>query len=76
MYEKVLRIVRSVNSSVPDNENTMLFDEGYIDSFGAYAILVQIEIEFSIQIFDSELNYDNFKCIKSLVQLINRKENV
>jgi len=76
MYEKVLRIVRSVNSSVPDNENTMLFDEGYIDSFGAYAILVQIEIEFSIQIFDSELNYDNFKCIKSLIQLINRKENV
>ena len=73
MERTILDICRTVNPNVPDDVSVLLFDEGYIDSFGAYAILVQLELEFKIEIGESDLNYENFKCMKNIMELVNKK---
>ena len=73
MFERVLEFCREVNPDVPLDSSVKLFDEGYLDSFGAYMILAQIELEYDIQIDDNEMNYSNFQDVNSIVELIRRK---
>ena len=72
MLDKLLQICREANPAIPDNPETKLIDEGYVDSFGAFMILTSIEMDFGITIPESEIKYDNLKCINSMIGLINR----
>lgn len=73
MNEKILQMVQMVNPDVPSDPETKLIDEGYVDSFGAYMILAQIELEFGIAAEESEMCYDNFKDIRSIAAFVSRK---
>jgi len=73
MEREIIDICRTINSKVPDDVNVLLFDEGYIDSFGAYAILVQLELKYAIKILEEELKYDNFKSVKCIMELVQKK---
>lgn len=73
MIQKVLAFCREINPDIPDDGSVKLFDEGYLDSFGAYMVLAQIELEYDIKITDDEMNYNNFQNVYSIVDLIARK---
>lgn len=73
MIQKVLAFCREVNPDIPDDGSVKLFDEGYLDSFGAYMVLTQIELEYDIKIAEDEMNYNNFQNVYSIVDLIARK---
>lgn len=73
MKEKILEMVRLVNPDVPENPNVKLIDEGYIDSFGVYMILAQIELDYGITVDENEMEYNNFKDINSIVDYVSRK---
>lgn len=73
MIQKVLAFCREINPDIPDDGSVKLFDEGYLDSFGAYMVLAQIELEYNIKITDDEMNYNNFQNVYSIVDLIARK---
>ena len=73
MEELILQICREVNPDVPDDGDVKLFDEGFIDSFGAYMILAYLELEFDIHINESEMNYEHFKDIDSIKRLVELK---
>ena len=72
MIEEILCMCRAINPSVPNDPKAKLIDEGYIDSFGAYAVLVQIEIEMNIVIPENEICYENFQDIEHIVEMINK----
>ena len=70
---RVLEICKSINEEVPDDIEAKLLDEGYIDSFGVYQLLVELELAFDIEIEDDEMTYENFKSIKSICELLQSK---
>ena len=72
MFEKVWEICRKVDERVPFSKSTKLFDDGYIDSFGAFMILTLLEIEFDIEIKRDEMNYENFQDIEHIEMLVKR----
>ena len=55
--------------------NTSLIDDLGIDSLSIFSIAADIEKEYNIEISPSEINYENFNCPKSILELINRKNN-
>ena len=73
MKTKVLQMVRQVNPDVPVATDTKLIDEGYVDSFGVYMILAQIELEFGVSADEAEMVYDNFKDIDSIARYVEKK---
>lgn len=73
MKQKVLEFCREINPDIPDDGSVNLLDEGYLDSFGAYMVLAQMELEYNISISDNEMNYHNFQNLNSMVDLIARK---
>lgn len=70
MQDKVLEMCREVNADIPPDPETKLFDDGWIDSFGAYMILAQLELEYDIEISETLMNYENFKDVNSICKLI------
>ena len=73
MKTKILQMVRQVNPDVQASTDTKLIDEGYIDSFGAYMILAQIELDFGVAVDEAEMVYDNFKDIDSIARYVEGK---
>ena len=72
MIEKIWEICKKVDEGVPFSKNAKLFDEGYIDSFGAFMILTLLEIEFDIEIKKDEMNYENFQDFEHIEMLVKR----
>lgn len=73
MKQRVLAFCREINPDIPDDGLVNLLDDGYLDSFGAYMVLAQIELEYDISITDDEMNYHNFHNVNSIIDLIARK---
>ena len=72
LFNKILSICREINPEVPADLDFLLVDSGLIDSFGAFMIMSSLEIEYDIEITDSEMKYDNFKNIGSIMGLVTR----
>lgn len=70
MFDKIWEICKKVDSRVPKLKETKLFDEGYIDSFGAFMILTLLEIEFDVEINKEEMNYENFQDMEHIEMLV------
>lgn len=71
--KKVLEICRKINRDIPEDSTIRLIDDGYIDSFGVFTIMAEIEIEYNILLDDEDMVYEHFKNIKSIVELVQEK---
>lgn len=60
-------------SQLRDEDN--IFDTGLVNSLFAVNLVSFIESEFDISIENSELDLDNFKDIRSITSLIERKRS-
>ena len=65
-------------SYIYDNEvkvplNCSLLEEGLIDSFGFIDLISEIERKFSIRIFDTEINIENFGSINKISDFVFNK---
>ncbi|MBE5982847.1 acyl carrier protein [Lacrimispora sp. AGF001] len=60
-------------SELKDEDN--IFDTGLVNSLFAVNLVSFIESEFDISIENSELDLDNFKDIRSITSLIERKRS-
>ena len=76
MNERILQMIQMVNPDAPTDPEAKLIDEGFIDSFGAYMILAQIELEFGIAAEESEMCYENFKDLRSIAAYVSQKLEV
>lgn len=73
MEKKILEICRKINKDIPEDCSIRLIDEGYIDSFGVFTIMAEIEIEYNILLNDEDMVYEHFKNINSIVELVQTK---
>lgn len=54
------------------NDETLLFQEGYIDSVGLLSVIYFIEDNFKFNISDGDVVGENFESIKSITAFIER----
>jgi len=59
-------------SELSPDEN--MFALGYIDSLAAMQLIAHLEKTYTISFDDDDINYDNFKCINTIVSLLKRKQ--
>ena len=59
------------NHEIGDDEDIFAF--GYVNSMFAMELIQFVESEFSITIEDSDLDFDNFRTLNSIADLIQRK---
>lgn len=53
--------------------NTLLFDEGIFDSMGLLNLIAFLEENFSIEVYDVELDDSNFRSINAIDSFLKRK---
>ncbi len=55
------------------NDDTRLFEDGYVDSVGLLSIIYFIEDSFNVKISDEDVVGDNFESIITITAFIERK---
>lgn len=71
--KQVLDLVRSVSGNENIIEDSLLLDEGWIDSLTTITLLTEVEEKFSIVIESDELSHENFNTIENISKLISSK---
>ena len=70
---RILNIVKRIIENKDVTENSLLLDEGWIDSLTAVILLNELESEFSIEIETEELTHENFNSIDNILKIILKK---
>lgn len=73
--EKILKyIIESTFDDVKKiNDETLIFEEGVLDSMGLLFLIEFLQEEFNITTDDDELVVENFQSINSIVRYMNSK---
>lgn len=70
---RILNIVKRITENKDVTENSLLLDEGWIDSLTAVILLNELESEFSVEIETEELTHENFNSIDNILKIILKK---
>ena len=69
IFDIIKRIIN--DSKIP--KNSLLLDEGWIDSLTTIELLTELEQTFSITIENDELTHDNFNSLTNITSLVSQK---
>jgi acyl carrier protein len=75
MEKQILDFVCKMTFSDPNNINndTLLFEEGIFDSMSLLNLISFLEEDFSIKVYDSELDVANFGSIDAITSFLGGK---
>lgn len=69
---RVIDILCETNSRIQDNIETNLLESGILDSFEIVNIVMELEMEFGVEIEPEDIAPDNFKTVEAIVKLIEK----
>ncbi|MBP5474105.1 MAG: acyl carrier protein [Bacteroidales bacterium] len=74
--EKVRAFIKNETAYSDDTitDESMIFNEGYLDSMGFVMLTTFIEEEFGIHIVDSDLVEENFESINAITDFVVNKQ--
>ncbi|MBO7522421.1 MAG: acyl carrier protein [Bacteroidales bacterium] len=74
--EKVRDFIKNETAYSDDTitDESMIFNEGYLDSMGFVMLTTFIEEEFGIHIVDSDLVEENFESINAITDFVVNKQ--
>ena len=70
--EKLLEILQRVRPDVDFKNETLLIDDGILDSMDVVSIISELDDEFGVQIRIAELDPDNFNSLQSIWSLVQK----
>ena len=73
--EKLLEILQRVRPDVDFKNETLLIDEGILDSMDVVSIISELDDEFGVQVRINELIPDNFNSVEAIWNLIQNLKN-
>lgn len=73
--EKLLEILRSIKPEVDFKTNVNLIDDGSLDSLDIFAVILEIEKQFSIEVNPNQIDPENFQSIESIWTMIQEIQN-
>lgn len=75
MKNEILEMLLKINPYEEITENTLLLEEGIIDSLALLLLIAEIEKKYDIKIPFDELQIEDFETIDKIEQLIKEKQN-
>lgn len=69
-YEKVKELLEEMNPYAEITQDTMLLEEGILDSMAIFAFVTELEDAFEIEIPDDAITKDNFVTMERIVALV------
>lgn len=69
--EKILEILTSIRSDVDFENETLLIDNGILDSFDIVSIVAELCDEYDITITADQLEPENFNSAAAILNLVN-----
>ena len=73
--EKLLEILQRVRPDVDFKNETLLIDDGILDSMDVVSIISELDYEFGVQVRINELIPDNFNSVEAIWNLIQNLKN-
>ena len=73
--EKLLEILQRVRPDVDFKNETLLNDDGILDSMDVVSIISELDDEFGVQVRINELIPDNFNSVEAIWNLIQNLKN-
>ena len=73
--EKLLEILQRVRPDVDFKNETLLIDDGILDSMDVVSIISELDDEFGVQVRINELIPDNFNSVEASWNLIQNLKN-
>ena len=73
--EKLLEILQRVRPDVDFKNETLLIDDGILDSMDVVSIISELDDEFGVQVRINELIPDNFNSVEANWNLIQNLKN-
>ena len=73
--EKLLEILQRVRPDVDFKNETLLIDDGILDSMDVVSIISELDDEFGVQVRINELIPDNFNSVEAIWNLIKNLKN-
>ena len=73
--EKLLEILQRVQPDVDFKNETLLIDDGILDSMDVVSIISELDDEFGVQVRINELIPDNFNSVEAIWNLIQNLKN-
>ena len=73
--EKLLEILQRVRPDVDFKNETLLIDDGILDSMDVVSIISELDDEFGVQVRINELIPDNFNSVEAIWNLIQNMKN-
>ena len=73
--EKLLEILQRVRPDVDFKNETLLIDDGILDSMDVVSIKSELDDEFGVQVRINELIPDNFNSVEAIWNLIQNLKN-
>ncbi len=74
MRERILEILSDTRSDVDFENETLLIDDGILDSFDIIQIVSDLNEEFDIDITADELEPENFNSLDAIIALVQSME--
>ena len=74
MRERILEILSETRSDVDFENETLLIDDGILDSFDIIQIVSDLNEEFDIDITADELEPENFNSLDAIIALVQSME--
>jgi D-alanine--poly(phosphoribitol) ligase subunit 2 len=72
MKEKIIEIIRNMKQDQEFESDTDLVEEGILDSFDIANLMIELELEFEIEISGLDIIPENFSTIDSMIRLIEK----
>ena len=73
--EKLLEILQRVRPDVDFKNETLLIDDGILDSMDVVSIISELDDEFGVQVRINERIPDNFNSVEAIWNLIQNLKN-
>lgn len=69
--EKILEILKSIRSDIDFENETLLIDNGILDSFDIVSIVAELCEEYDVTITADQLEPENFNSAAAMLNLVN-----
>ena len=69
--ENIMRILKGIRSDIDFEKETLLIDNGVLDSFDIVSIVAELCDEYDITITADQLEPENFNSAEAMLNLVN-----
>lgn len=70
---KIFDIIKKIINNNDINKDSLLLDEGWLDSLSTIELLTEIEKAFNITIDNDQLTHENFNSLQNITELVFKK---